>query len=75
MLSFTYPVLLWGLVGLSLPILAHMVHRHTTRRLNFPSLRFIRISQIPRKGRNWPTDILLLLMRLLLAACAILCLA
>ena len=75
MLSFTYPVLLWGLVGLSLPILAHMVHRHTTRRLNFPSLRFIRFSQIPRKGRNWPTDILLLLMRLLLAACAILCLA
>ena len=75
MLTFAYPGLLWGLAGLALPILAHMVHRHTTRRLAFPSLRFIRISQIPRKGRNWPTDLLLLLLRLLLAAAAILCIA
>ena len=75
MLSFTYPWLLWGLAGLTLPILAHMVHRHTTKRLSFPSLRFIRISQIPRKGRSWPTDLLLLLLRLLLLAAAILCIA
>jgi hypothetical protein len=75
MLTFTYPWLLWGLAGLALPVLAHMVHRHTTKRLSFPSLRFIRISQIPRKGRSWPTDLLLLLLRLLLLAAAIICVA
>ena len=75
MLNFAHPWLLWGLAGLALPILAHMVHRHTTRRLAFPSLRFLRISQIPRKGRNWPTDLLLLLLRLLMAAAVILSLA
>ena len=67
--------MLWGLAGLALPILAHMVHRHTSKRLDFPSLRFIRITEIPRKGRNIPTDLLLLLLRLLLLAALILFLA
>lgn len=67
--------MLWGLAGLALPVLAHMVHRHTSKRLEFPSLRFIRITEIPRKGRNVPTDLPLLLLRLLLLAALILCLA
>ena len=67
--------MLWGLTGLALPILAHMVHRHTSKRLDFPSLRFIRITEIPRKGRNVPTDLLLLLLRMLLLAALIIFLA
>jgi hypothetical protein len=67
--------MLWGLAGLALPVLAHMVHRHTSKRLDFPSLRFIRITEIPRKGRNIPTDLLLLLLRLLLLASIVVCLA
>ena len=67
--------MLWGLGSLALPILAHMVHRHTSKRLDFPSLRFIRISEIPRKGKNIPTDLLLLLLRLLLLTALVLFLA
>ena len=67
--------MLWGLGSLALPILAHMVHRHTSKRLDFPSLRFIRITEIPRKGKNIPTDLLLLLLRLLLLTAFILFLA
>ena len=67
--------MLWGLGSLALPILAHMVHRHTSKRLDFPSLRFIRITEIPRKGKNIPTDLLLLLLRLLLLAALIIFLA
>jgi hypothetical protein len=67
--------MLWGLGSLALPILAHMVHRHTSKRLAFPSLRYIRITEIPRKGKNIPTDLLLLLLRLLLLAGLVLFLA
>ncbi len=75
MLSFAQPGLLWGLTAIALPIAAHFIHRHTTRQLVFPSLRFIRPSRLPQQGRRRPTDITLMLLRILLISIIVLTLA
>ena len=66
MIEFGQPVALWTALGVGLPILAHMAYRQITRKHPFPSLRFIRPSRIPRTGRKKPTDLPLLLLRILL---------
>jgi hypothetical protein len=65
MIEFAYPAALWTASAVGLPILAHMAFRRVTRKYPFPSLRFIRPSRIPRTGRKKPTDLLLLLLRIL----------
>ncbi len=75
MLSFAQPILLWGLLGLALPLLAHLVNRSRALPLRFPSVRFITPSNLPRDKRRSLRDILLLLLRLGLLALAILALA
>ena len=60
MLEFAQPAALWMGLSIGLPILAHMAYRRVTQKYAFPSLRFIRPSNIPRTGRKPPSDILLL---------------
>ena len=66
MLEFAQPAALWMGLSIGLPILAHMAYRRVTQKYAFPSLRFIRPSNIPRTGRKKPSDILLLILRILL---------
>ena len=66
MIEFAQPAALWTTLAVGLPILAHMAYRQVTRKHPFPSLRFIRPSRIPRTGRKKPSDLLLLLLRILL---------
>tara|TARA_A100001015_G_scaffold292707_1_gene368353 strand:+ start:315 stop:2288 length:1974 start_codon:yes stop_codon:yes gene_type:complete len=66
MIEFGQPAALWTGLAVGLPILAHMAYRRITDRHIFPSLRFIKPSQIPRTGRKTPTDLPLLLLRMLL---------
>jgi hypothetical protein len=66
MIEFAQPAALWTALAVGLPILAHMAYRQVTRKHLFPSLRFIRPSRIPRTGRKKPSDLLLLLLRILL---------
>jgi hypothetical protein len=66
MIEFGQPAALWTGLAVGLPILAHMAYRRITQRHAFPSLRFITPSQIPRTGRKTPTDLPLLLLRILL---------
>lgn len=66
MIEFGQPAALWTSLAVGLPILAHMAYRRITDRHEFTSIRFITASQIPRTGRRTPTDILLLLLRVLL---------
>lgn len=75
MLSFAAPAFLWGLCALALPLVAHLINRETRRRLDFPSLRFLRQSKLPQTGRRMPRDIFLLLLRMALLALAIMALA
>ena len=66
MIEFGQPAALWTGLAIGLPILAHMAYRRITERHAFPSLRFIKPSQIPRTGRKTPADLLLLLLRMLI---------
>jgi len=66
MIEFGQPAALWTALSIGLPILAHMAYRRVSEKFYFPSLRFIRPSQIPRTGKRTPSDIPLLLLRILL---------
>ena len=75
MIEFGQPAALWTGLAIGLPILAHMAYRRITQKHAFPSLRFITPSQIPRTGRKTPTDLPLLLLRILLFITTVLLLA
>ena len=66
MIEFAQPIALWSALSIGLPIIAHMAFRRVTEKYFFPSLRFIKPSQIPRTGKRTPSDIFLLLLRILL---------
>jgi len=72
---FLYPVFLFGLAAASLPILIHLLNRRRLKRIRFPAVRFILLSQkrISRsyRLRHW----LLLALRTLAVICLALLLA
>jgi len=63
MIEFGQPLALWTALALGLPILAHMAYRQITNKKRFPTLRFLRVSSIPRTGRRRPSDWVLLFVR------------
>lgn len=68
-MSLLYPLFLAGIAAVVLPILLHMIRRHTRQRVPFSSLMFLRPS-LPRfQSRSRLEHVLLLLVR-----CAVLCL-
>jgi len=68
-MSFLYPLFLAGIAAVGLPIILHMIRRHTRKRVTFSSLMFLRTT-IPRfKNRSRLENLLLLILR-----CLILCL-
>jgi hypothetical protein len=74
-LQFTTPLLLAGLGLLSLPIIAHLLQRHARKELVFPTVAFLLAAVATQsrfhKFKRW----LLLLLRLLAAACIVLAFA
>ena len=44
-LSFLYPFFLYGLAAASLPVLIHLLNRRKLKRIRFPAVRFILLSQ------------------------------
>lgn len=44
-LFFLHPVYLFGLIATSLPILIHLLNRRRLRRMRFPAVRFVLLSQ------------------------------
>ena len=54
----------WGLAALAVPILIHLLVRQESRRLLFPSLRFLRTTAVASWRRKFVTDWPLLLVRL-----------
>ncbi len=75
MLTFQYPMMLWGLLGLAVPVLLHLIQRELFRPLRFPSIRFILKGNLPFQRRRIPRDLLLLAFRLLLFSALIFALA
>ncbi len=68
-MSLLYPLFLAGIAAVGLPILLHMIRRHTRDRVTFSSLMFLRPT-LPRfRSRSRLEHVLLLLVR-----CGVLCL-
>ena len=68
-MSFLYPLLLAGIAAVSLPIMLHMIRRHTSRRVPFSTLMFLRPTAPRLKNRRRLEHLPLLILR-----CLILCL-
>jgi hypothetical protein len=64
-MSFLNPLLLIGALGISLPILAHLLNRHQVQRTDWAAMRFLNRSVRVRSRQLRLRDILLLLMRCL----------
>ena len=60
-----------GLVLLALPLLVHLLSRHRSRRVQFPSLRFLPKSQVAALQRRAVSDWPLLLLRMMIVAAAV----
>jgi len=75
MLTFAHPFCFWLLLSLAGPIILHLLNRQRLRTVVFPSIRFLRHSQIPQDGRRRLRDILRLLLRLAFLTAVIILLA
>lgn len=65
------PAAWWGLAALVVPIAVHLLFRPRSRRLPFPSLRFLRGSRLAALRRRHVSDWPLLLVRVLMLAVAV----
>ncbi|MCL5281929.1 MAG: BatA domain-containing protein, partial [Planctomycetes bacterium] len=68
-MSLLYPLFLVGIAAVVLPILLHMIRRHTRERVTFSSLMFLRPTMPRFRSRSRLEHVLLLIVR-----CAVLCL-
>lgn len=64
-MNFLNPLLLLGVLGLSLPILAHLLNRHQVQRTDWAAMQFLNRSVRVRSRQLRLRDLLLLLMRCL----------
>ena len=64
-----------GLAALAAPILIHLLARHRQHELAFPSLRFVRATQLAALKRRVIADVPFLVVRLVLLAAAVAALA
>jgi hypothetical protein len=68
-MSLLYPLFLAGIAAAVLPILLHMIRRHTRHRVTFSSLMFLRPTMPRFRSRSRLEHVLLLIVR-----CSVLCL-
>jgi hypothetical protein len=69
------PLAWWGLGLVALPILIHLLARHRSRRVLFPSLKFLPVEPMAALRRRVVTDWPLLVVRVLIVAAAVAALA
>lgn len=72
MVGFANLAILAGFAALAVPVLLHLMKRQQARNVVFPTVRFLRRSQLPQAGRRTLRDIPLLLLRMLLFALLVL---
>lgn len=75
MISFANPWAWIGAIALALPIAVHLLRRHRATRRLFPTLRFLPEARVVAVRRHRPTDVSLMVVRLLIVAAAIVALA
>ena len=69
------PIAFWGLALVALPVLVHFLVRQHSRRVLFPSLRFVRGTRLSAVRRRFINEWLLLAIRAAAIAAAVLALA
>ncbi len=74
-MSLATPAMLLGLLLMGLPLAAHLTGYRELRRVDFPTLRFLRASQLKVRRRSRFESLLLLLLRCLAVAALVLLLA
>lgn len=74
-MSFLNPILLFGLAGVSIPILVHLLNRRKFDRVVWAAMRFLRASVERNRRRLRIEDLLLLILRCSLLAVLALALA
>ncbi len=74
-MSLLAPALLLGLLGLAIPVAAHLLGREPPRTIEFAALRFLVVDEPAVTRRRSLQDRLLLIVRLLLLALVVLVLA
>jgi len=62
-MSFLNPLLLFGALGISLPILAHLINRYQVRHTDWAAMRFLNRSVRVRSRQLRLRDLLLLILR------------
>ena len=65
-MSFLYPLLLAGIAAIGVPIVLHMIRRHTRKRVTFSSLMFVRTTAPRLRNRSRVENLPLLILRCLL---------
>ncbi len=65
-MSFLYPLFLAGMIAVGVPIVLHMIRRHTRKRVTFSSLMFVRTTAPRLRNRSRLENLPLLLLRCLL---------
>jgi hypothetical protein len=69
------PAAWWGLAVVAAPIVIHLLVRHQSRRVAFPSLRFLRSTPLAALRRRLISDWALLAVRIAILVCAVAALA
>ncbi|HKS06120.1 MAG TPA: BatA domain-containing protein [Gemmatimonadaceae bacterium] len=69
------PIAWFGLGGLAIPIVIHLLNRRSARVQRFPTLRFFAMSPVIAPRRRQLSELLLLAVRLLILLAAVAALA
>lgn len=69
-MSWLQPAAWWGLTAVAVPIIIHLLARERSRRLPFPSLRFLPPARVAALKRRVVSDWLLLALRVLIIVAA-----
>jgi hypothetical protein len=74
-MGFLNPLMLWGLLGVSVPVLAHLLNLQRFRRTRWAAMRFLARAAQVRSRQIRLKDILLMLLRCLAVALVVLTLS
>jgi hypothetical protein len=74
-MQFLYPLFLWGLLAIAIPIIIHLFHFRRFKKVYFPNVKFLRELQEETSSRNRLKNLLVLLARILAVASLVLAFA
>ncbi len=74
-MQFVYPLFLWALAAISIPIIIHLFHFRRYKKIVFSDIRFLQQLQEQNKSKQKLKDLLILLCRILAVSAMVLAFA